>query len=73
MASATFVAKRKKLALAIVFQGDDELINEYSLLEPKDGAKARALVDFLRSDDGRALIGAFGVLEHGEPLFTPTE
>jgi tungstate transport system substrate-binding protein len=74
---ATFISLRDDLDLAIVFQGDDELQNVYSVVEPstkssgtnKDGAAAFAA--FLRSAEGRALIGGFGVHKHHEPLFTP--
>jgi tungstate transport system substrate-binding protein len=73
---ATFLAQRKALDLVIVFQGDDELRNLYSVLEPPAGAKvdvegARAFADHLRSPEGRAAIGGFGVEALGEPLFTP--
>lgn len=74
---STFLARRADLDLAIVFQGDMALRNTYSALEPqrKDGAAegARAFVDFVRSPEGRALIGQFGVKTYGEPLFTPEE
>jgi tungstate transport system substrate-binding protein len=76
---ATFLAKHKDVKLAILFQGDSALRNTYSVIEPakasgdgrvnSDGA--RALTDFVRSPEGRALIGAFGVKALGEPLFTP--
>ncbi|MDC0744095.1 substrate-binding domain-containing protein [Polyangium mundeleinium] len=73
---ATFVAKQKDLKLSIVFQGDAALRNTYSAIEPKAGAGAnaegaRAFTEFLRSAEGRAIIGAFGVKASGEPLFTP--
>jgi len=74
---STFLARRGELDLAIVFQGDDALRNVYSALEPKsaegEGKDARAFVDFLRSPEGRALIGQLGVKAFGEPLFTPEE
>lgn len=74
----TFLAQRKDLDLAIVFQGDDELRNVYSVIEPPGGARAnaegaRALAAFVRSPEGRAVIGAFGVEKLGEPLFTPED
>ncbi|AKT40774.1 substrate-binding domain-containing protein [Chondromyces crocatus] len=71
---ATFLAQRRHLDLVIVFQGDSELRNTYSVLEPPgdaEGEGAQAFVRFLRSVEGRALIGQFGVKEYGEPLFTP--
>jgi tungstate transport system substrate-binding protein len=77
---ATFLAKRKELKLAIVFQGDAALRNTYAVVEPKASAGppvnapgARAFADFVTSPEGRALIGAFGVKTHGEPLFTPEQ
>jgi len=73
---ATFRAKQGDLKLVIVFQGDEALRNTYSVLEPKvdagaNGAGARALTEFVRSSEGRAVIGGFGVQKLGEPLFTP--
>lgn len=74
----TFLAQKKDLDLVIVFQGDEELRNVYSVMEPAAGAKAnadgaRAFADFVRSPEGRAVIGAFGVEALGEPLFTPEQ
>jgi len=76
---ATFLAKHKDLKLAILFQGDSALKNTYSVIEPAKASSngrvnaegARALTDFIRSPEGRALIGGFGVKALGEPLFTP--
>ncbi len=74
---ATFMNLHDDLDLVIVFQGDEELRNVYSVLEPGPEASgadvdgARALADFLRSAEGRALIGSFGVERLGQPLFTP--
>jgi tungstate transport system substrate-binding protein len=76
---ATFITHRKKLALAILFQGDADLANVYAVVEPPAGGKgvneegARALAEFVRSEDGRALIGSYGVKQVGESLFTPVE
>lgn len=70
---ATFLANRKDLELAIVFQGDDELANTYSVLELAPHEGARAFAEFVRSKEGRAVIGAYGVETFGEPLFTPEE
>lgn len=69
---ATFLAHREDLDLAIVFQGDDELRNVYSVIERAGGehAGARALTEFVRSAEGRAIVGAFGVKTFGEPLFS---
>jgi tungstate transport system substrate-binding protein len=77
---STFLRHRDELDLAIVFQGDDELRNYYAVIEPAEKGssaeqrdKARALADFVRSPDGRALIGRFGIETAKEPLFTPAE
>jgi tungstate transport system substrate-binding protein len=76
---STFVILRDDLDLAIVFQGDDELRNFYSVVEPAEKAPsasrdgARALEEFVRSAEGRALIGRFGVDRAKESLFTPEE
>lgn len=63
----TFVANRKALKLAIVFQGDDELVNTYAV------AGDHPLAKYLLSDAAREIIGAHGVAAHGEPLFTPVD
>jgi tungstate transport system substrate-binding protein len=73
---STFLAKQKDLKLAIVFLGDEGLRNTYAVIEPGPSAPvnatgARALAEFVTSPEGRALIGAFGVQDRGEPLFTP--
>jgi tungstate transport system substrate-binding protein len=75
---ATFLARRRDLGLAILFQGGDDLDNVYAVLEPApqvgaDAAGARAFAEFLRSPTGRSLIGGFGVDTLGEPLFTPVD
>lgn len=75
---STFMTKRGDLDLVIVYQGDEELRNVYSALEPREGSGERArtahsFVEFLRSPEGRALIGQFGVRDLGEPLFVPQE
>lgn len=77
---STFLRHRDDLDLAIVFQGDDELRNPYAVIEPAERSssaeqrdKARAFADFVRSPDGRALIGRFGVETAKEPLFTPEQ
>jgi tungstate transport system substrate-binding protein len=70
---ATFISQRGELDLAIVFQGDAALHNVYAVIEPAEETSegARALATFLRSPEGRALIGGFGVEQFHEPLFTP--
>jgi tungstate transport system substrate-binding protein len=72
----TFAAHRSDLELAIVFQGDPALRNSYSIIEPtaanaRSLEGARALEEYLRSPEGKALLGGFGVKTAGEALFTP--
>jgi len=73
---STFTAHRGDLDLAIVFQGDPALRNFYSVIEPPGSSSkslegALSLEEYLRSAEGRALIGGFGVRAAGEALFTP--
>jgi tungstate transport system substrate-binding protein len=72
------LAKKKRLALAILVEGEPALLNVYHVLEidparwPRVNARgARAFADFLVSEDGQRRIGAFGVDRFGAPLFTP--
>ena len=69
---ATFLAHRGDLDLAILFQGEDELRNVYSVMEPPgaERAGAQALTEFVRSAEGRGILGAFGIKTFGEPLFS---
>jgi tungstate transport system substrate-binding protein len=74
---ATYLARQRDLKLAIVFQGDAALRNTYAVVESSRGkanlAGAHALTLYLISPEARAVIGAFGIDTHGEPLFTPSE
>lgn len=74
----TFLAMRNALALDILVEGDERLINPYHVIivSPKkhpavnvDGA--RAFADFLIAPETQARIGAFGVETYGQPLFVP--
>jgi tungstate transport system substrate-binding protein len=71
-----WLALRKKLALAIVFEKDPALDNQYSMIAvnpqrwPEVNFKdAMALIDWLTSAEGQAMIAAFKV--DGEQLFYP--
>ena len=73
---ATYLVSRNDLDLVVVYQDDDALKNTYSVVETTRAdvpAGARKLVTFLRSEEGRTLIGRFAVEEFGEPLFVPEE
>lgn len=75
---ATFLAHQDTLNLAILVEGDPDLLNIYHVIIvnakrwPKvnqDGA--RALAAYLISPEVQAVIGKFGVDEYGQALFTP--
>jgi tungstate transport system substrate-binding protein len=75
---ATYLALRKRLKLAILFEGDPDLRNLYSIYvvnpvkHPKvNAAGARAFADFWVSPEVQAVIGEFRRAEYGEPLFVP--
>ena len=75
---ATYLAYKDTLALSILVEGDNALLNIYHVILvnaekwPKiniEGAKAFAA--YLVSKEGQDLIGKFGVEKFGQPLFTP--
>ncbi len=75
---ATFLAFRKRLALAIMVEGDRPLLNLYSVLEvdPANGprvnaAGGRAFAEFIVSPAVQRVIEAFGVDTYGRALFVP--
>ncbi len=74
----TYLALRKRLALAILVEGDAALMNIYHAIEvdparfPKaNAAGAKALSDFLVSAEAQDLIRTFGADRFGSPLFFP--
>jgi len=74
---ATFLALKEKLSLQIVSEGDEALLNRYSLILvnaakfPKINAEgARVFFDYLLSKQAKKLIVKFGVEKFGKPLFT---
>lgn len=73
---STYLAMRKNLALVIVSEGDDALINRYSLILvnaarfPKVNAEgARAFFDFMLSKQAKSLIENYGREKYGQQLF----
>jgi len=75
---ATYLANLDTLDLAILVEGDNQLLNVYHVIvvNPEkwpqvnfEGAQAFAL--FLTSNDIQSLIGEFGIEQFGQPLFTP--
>ena len=78
MDRGSFLALRATLALTIVSEGGDELINRYGAIVVSPAthpgvraAQAKALADWLVSAEGQKLIGDFGVQRFGQPLFVP--
>ena len=74
---ATFLALKEKLSLQIVSEGDEALLNRYSLILvnaakfPKINAEgARVFFDYLLSKQAKKLIVKYGVEKYGKPLFT---
>ena len=73
---STYLSMAKNLKLVIVSEGDDLLINRYSLILanpakfPKVNAPgARAYFDFVLSRPAKELIEKFGVEKYGQQLF----
>jgi tungstate transport system substrate-binding protein len=74
---ATFLAVASPDELAIVIEGDEVLRNVYHVIivnpDRHDGLNtdaAREFSDFLVAPETQAIISAFGLAEHGQPLFT---
>ena len=74
----TFLAMMDKLDLTSLVEGDEVLLNLYSVSEvnpakfPKaNNVGARAFSDFIRDPDIQAIIGKFGIAKFGQPLFFP--
>ena len=76
---STWVAARRELPnLEVLFRGDPALVNHYhALCQPvgatKEQAHASRFVDFLRSEEARAIIRSFGKKRYGEPLYHDAE
>jgi tungstate transport system substrate-binding protein len=73
---ATYLARKKKLRLRVMVEGDPELINYYSAIQVNparfpsvNSALARQLTDWLCSSEGQNLIGRY--LVNGHQLFKP--
>jgi tungstate transport system substrate-binding protein len=74
----TYLALKKRLDLAILVEGDRDLLNIYHVIEvnpamwPKVNAGgAKAFADFMVSPETQAVIKALGVDKFGSPLFFP--
>lgn len=74
----TYLSTKKRPALSVLVEGDDNLLNIYHVIEvnphrrPKVNAEgAKAFADFMVSEEVQEIIGRFGVDEFGSPLFFP--
>ena len=75
---ATFLSFGDQVSLAIVLEGAPQLLNIYHviLVNPENHDEinedgARALLEFLVSEEAQAFIAEYGVEEFGQPLFVP--
>ncbi len=75
---ATYLAFKKRVALAVLLEGDRPLLNIYSVMEanPSSGprvnaAGGKAFADFMVNPEVQAMIKTFGVKRYGGPLFVP--
>ena len=75
---ATYLHLQKELDLVILCEGDRRLLNSYGLI-PVAPQKypwvkyelAMKLVKYITGKEGQKIIGQYGVVEFGEPLFMP--
>jgi tungstate transport system substrate-binding protein len=73
---STWLSLRKDLALKIVCEKDEALLNRYSLIlvnpakhQSINTEGAKAFFDFLLSKQTKAIVEKFGVEKYGKPLF----
>jgi tungstate transport system substrate-binding protein len=75
---ATYLAFSKRLALAVLLEGDKPLLNIYSVMEinPANGprinaAGGKAFAEFMVAPATQAVIKSFGLEKYGRSLFVP--
>lgn len=71
---ATFLYARDRLDLEILSQGDERLINTYSVIRVANAANAagaRVFADWIMTERAQRLIAEFGSDRLGQPLFVP--
>ena len=75
---ATYLALNREVELVVLLEGDDQLLNRYSVITINPAKhshvhadEARRFADFLVSPNGQRMIGDFGVERFGRPLFVP--
>jgi len=74
----TYLNIKKELDLVVLCQGDKLLFNSYGII-PVSPQKypwikydlAMKLVEYITGKEGQEIIGQYGVVEFGEPLFIP--
>jgi tungstate transport system substrate-binding protein len=74
----TYLAYQKNVELDILVEGDPFLLNVYHVITvnpekwPETNIEAaNAFADFITSPEGQNIIGEFGVMDYGQPLFIP--
>jgi tungstate transport system substrate-binding protein len=75
---ATFVAQKEGFVLKVLVEGDPLLLNVYSVMQVNpdkfdlvNGPGGKAFADFMVSEKGQQMIGAYVDKKSGKPLFTP--
>ncbi len=75
---ATYLANRDSLQLAVLSEGDPNLLNVYHVIEltQRNGQRvqpeaAAAFANWIVSPPAQQMIGQFGQAEFGQPLFIP--
>jgi tungstate transport system substrate-binding protein len=75
---ATYLAFKKRVALDILLERDEALLNIYSVMEVNHAngtrvnpAGGKAFADFMVSPETQAVIKTFGVEKYGQALFVP--
>lgn len=75
---ASYLAFTKRVALAVLLEGDKPLLNIYSVMEanPANGprinaAGGKAFADFMVAPATQAAVKIFGLEKFGRPLFVP--
>jgi len=75
---ATFLAQQEGFVLKVLVEGDPLLLNVYSVMQVNpdkfdlvNGAGGEAFADFMVSEKGQQMIGAYVDKKSGKPLFTP--
>ena len=75
---ATYLTLKNEIDLTILFEGDEQLLNRYSVItvNPEKHSQikqveANRFVEFLMSPNTKKTIGSFGVEIYGQALFVP--